>query len=82
MRFFDPNFFRQTTPPCLLIVRDLVGRVCNVVLIKCPLDLGKPKRGWNFGRRVQGPGEEQGELVYEQPGTEVDDSCHSKEGSK
>jgi hypothetical protein len=30
-----------------------------------------------LGGRGQGPGEEQGELVYKQPGTEVDDSCHS-----
>jgi hypothetical protein len=54
-----------------------MGRVRNVVLIKCILDLEKPKRGWNLGGRVHGPSEEQGELVYEQPGTEVDDSCHS-----
>jgi hypothetical protein len=25
---------------------------------------------------------EMGKLVYEQPGNEVDGSCHSKEGSK
>ncbi len=30
---------------------------------------------WKGGDR--GPDGEQGELVYEQPGTEVDDSCHS-----
>ncbi len=39
---------------------------------------GKTQRGlgfWEGGYR--GPGEEQGELVYKQPGTEVDDSCHS-----
>ncbi len=47
-----------------------MGRVRNVVLIKSILDLGKPKRGWNLGGRVHGPGEEQGELVYEQPDTE------------
>ncbi len=35
-------------------VRDLVGRVCNVVLIKCILDLGKPKRGWSLGREGTG----------------------------
>jgi hypothetical protein len=59
-------------------VRDLMGRVCNVGLIKCTLELGKPKGGvGNLGGRVQGPGEEQRELVYKQPGTEVDDSCHS-----
>ncbi len=61
----------------IILVRELVGRVRNVVLIKCILDLGKPKRGWDLGGRGQGPGEEQGELVYKQPGTEVDDSCHS-----
>ncbi len=31
--------------------------------------------------RVQGPDGEQGELD-KQPGTEVDESCHSEEGSK
>jgi hypothetical protein len=35
-------------------VRDLAGWVRNVVLIKCILDLGKPKRGWNFGREGTG----------------------------
>jgi hypothetical protein len=30
---------------------------------------------WKGGYR--GPVGEQGELVYKQPGTEVDDSCHS-----
>ncbi len=58
-------------------MRDLVGWVCNVGLNKCTLELEKPKGGWNLGGRVQGPGEKQGELVYKQPGTEVDDSCHS-----
>jgi hypothetical protein len=33
-----------------MLVRELMGRVRNVVLIKCTLDLGKPKRGWVFGR--------------------------------
>jgi hypothetical protein len=36
------------------VLPGLVGRVCNVVLIKCTLDLGKPKRGWNFGREGTG----------------------------
>ncbi len=31
-------------------VRELMGRVRNVVLIKCILDLGNPKGGWDFGR--------------------------------
>ncbi len=39
---------------------------------------GENPRGVGIlGGRVHGPGEEQGELVYKQPGTEVDDSCHS-----
>jgi hypothetical protein len=39
---------------------------------------GKNPRGVGILEgRVQGPDGEQGELVYEQPGTEVDDSCHS-----
>ncbi len=32
--------------------------------------------------RVYEPGEGMGKLVYEQPGNEMDRSCHSKEGSK
>ncbi len=58
-------------------MRDLMGRVCNGALIKCTLGPGKPKGVGILGGRVQGPGGEQGELVYKQPGTEVDDSCHS-----
>jgi hypothetical protein len=54
-----------------------MGRVRNVVLIKCTLDLGKPKRGWDFGREGTWARGEMGESVYKQPGTEVDDSCHS-----
>ncbi len=39
---------------------------------------GKTQGGVGIlGGRVQGPGEEQGELVYKQPGTEVDNSRHS-----
>jgi hypothetical protein len=33
-----------------------------------------------LGGRVYGPDEGTGKLVYEQPGNEVDGSCHSKEG--
>ncbi len=39
---------------------------------------GKTQGGVGIlGGRVQGPDEEQGELVYKQPGTEVDNSRHS-----
>jgi hypothetical protein len=31
-----------------------------------------------LGERVHGPGEGTGELVYEQPGNEVDGSCHKR----
>ncbi len=31
---------------------------------------------------VYEPGEGNGKLVYEQPGYELDGSCHTKEGSK
>ncbi len=36
---------------CLAInVCELMGRVHNVILIKCMLDPGKPQRGWDFER--------------------------------
>jgi hypothetical protein len=46
------------------------------------LDLGNPEgvRILEWGVYEQGEGN--GELVYEQPGNEVDGSYHSKEGSK
>jgi hypothetical protein len=59
-----------------------MGWVRNVVLINVYLDLKKPQGARNLGGRVYGPGEGMGKLVYEQPGYEVDGSCHSKEGSK
>ncbi len=31
-----------------------------------------------MGGRVHGPGEGTGELVYEQPGNEVEGSCHKR----
>ncbi len=46
------------------------------------LDLGNSGRSgfWNEG--YMNKGKEVGRSVYEQPGNEVDGSCHSKEGSK
>jgi hypothetical protein len=38
---------------------------------------GNPRRVGNLEGRVQGANGEQRELVYEQPGTEVDDSYHN-----
>ncbi len=63
-------------------VSELMGRVCNVVLINVYLDLEKPRGVGISGGRVYEPGEGIGKLVNEQPGNEVDGSCHSKEGSK
>jgi hypothetical protein len=66
----------------IIIVRELVGRVRNVVLMNVYLD---PENPGGLGFWVGGymsQGREMGKLVYEQPGNEVDRSCHSKEGSK
>ncbi len=63
-------------------VSELVGWVRKVVLINVYLDLENPGGVGILGGRVSEPGEEMGKLVYEQPGNEVDGSCHSKEGSK
>jgi hypothetical protein len=63
-------------------VSELVGWVRNVVLIKCIFGSGKPRGVGISGGRVYEPGEGMGKLVYEQPGNELDGSCHSKEGSK
>ncbi len=59
-----------------------MGWVRNVVLMNVYLDLENPggSEFWVGGYMSQG--REIGESVYEQPGNEVDGSCHSKEGSK
>ncbi len=63
-------------------VRELVGQVRNVVLMNVYLDLGNPGESGFWVRGYMSQGREMGKLVYEQPGNEVDGSCHSKEGSK
>jgi hypothetical protein len=60
----------------MIIVRELMGRVRNVVLIKCIFESGKPKGAGILGGRAHGSNGGTGELVYEQPGDEVDGSCH------
>ncbi len=64
------------------IVLDLVSQICDVVLMNVYLDLGNPGGSgfWNEG--YMNKGREMGRSVYEQPGNEVNGSCHSKEGSK
>ncbi len=49
---------------------------------ECIVGSGKPWGVGISGRGLYEPGEGMGKLVYEQPGNEVDGSCHSKEGSK
>ncbi len=49
---------------------------------ECIFGSGKPQGVGILGERVYEPGEGMRKLVYEQPGNEVDGSCHSKEGSK
>ncbi len=52
-------------------------RVCDVALNRCMLSSGNPRRVGNLVGRVEGSNGGQRESVYEQPGTEVDDSCHN-----
>ncbi len=56
--------------------------VRDVVLMNVYLDLRNSGGSgfWNGG--YINKGREMGRSVYEQPGNEVDGSCHSKEGSK
>ncbi len=63
-------------------VRELVGRVRNVVLMNVYLDLENPGGSGYWVGEYMSQVREMGKLVYKQPGNEVDGSCHSKEGSK
>jgi hypothetical protein len=49
---------------------------------ECIFGSGKPRGVGISGKGPHGVGEGNGESVYEQPGNEVDGSCHSKEDSK
>jgi hypothetical protein len=66
----------------LIIVLDLVTQVRDVVFVKCIFSSVKPQGVGISEWGVYGWSGEMGRSVYEQPGTEVDGSCHSKEGSK
>ncbi len=63
-------------------MRKLVGLVRNVVLMNVYLDLENPGGSGFWVGGYKSKVREMGKLVYEQPGNEVDGSCHSKEGSK
>ncbi len=64
----------------VLIVLDLVSQVRDVVLMNVYLDLGNSGRSGFWSRGYMSKGREMGRSVYQQPGTKVDRSCHSKEG--
>ncbi len=61
---------------------DLVSQVCDVVLMNVYLDLGNPGGSGFWDGGYMNKGSEMGRVIYEQPGNEVDRSCHRKEGSK
>ncbi len=63
-------------------VRELMGQVRNVVLMNVYLGLENPGGSGFWVGGYMSQVREMGRLVYEQPGSEVDRSCHSKEGSK
>jgi hypothetical protein len=78
------NMLRWPLPlrQVIIIVRELVGRVRNVVLMNEYLDLENPGGSGFWVEGYMSQVREMGKLVYEQPGNEVGGSCHSKEGSK
>jgi hypothetical protein len=49
---------------------------------ECIFGSGKLRGSGFWNRGYMSKGREMGRSVYEQPGNEVDGSCHSKEGSK
>jgi hypothetical protein len=56
----------------------ILGRGFVMRLIKCTLGSGKPMEGWEFGGEgYEGAMGDKKGAVYEQPGTEVDDSYHN-----
>jgi hypothetical protein len=59
-----------------------MGRVRNVVLMNAYLGLENPGGSGFLVGGYMSQVREMGKLVYEQPGNEVDGSCHSTEGSK
>ncbi len=70
----------SNTVSCLVL--DLVSQVRNFVLMNVYLDLGNSGGSGFRNGGYMNKGREMGRSVYEQPGNEVDGSCHSNEGSK
>jgi hypothetical protein len=79
-KLYSVNFFKLKNSKQVHIVHvlDLVSQIRDVVLVRCIFNSGNP-RGSGFWN---GEGMEMGRSVYEHPGTKVDGSYHSKEGSK
>ncbi len=65
-----------------VVVLDLVSQIRDVVLMNVYLGLGNPRGSGFRNEGYMNKGREMGRSVYQQPGDEVDGSCHSKEGSK
>jgi hypothetical protein len=63
-----------------ILVLDLVSQICDVVLMNVYVDLGHPGGSGFWDEGYMNKRREMGRSVYEQPGNEVDRSCHSKEG--
>ncbi len=58
-------------------VRELMGRVRNVVLMNVYLELENHGRSGFWVEGYMSQVREMGKLVYKQPGNEVDGSCHN-----
>jgi hypothetical protein len=66
----------------IVYVLVLVSQFRDVVLMNVYLDLGNPGGSGFWDEGYMSKGREMGRSVNEQPGNEVNGSCHSKEGSK
>jgi hypothetical protein len=62
----------------VLCVLDLVSQIRDVVLMNVYLDLGNPGGSGFWDGVYKNKGREMGRSVYEQPGNEVDGSCHPR----
>ncbi len=54
-----------------------MGRVRSAILLNVYLDLGNPGGSGFWAGGYMSQVREMGKLVYEQPGNEVDGSCHN-----
>jgi hypothetical protein len=59
-----------------------MGQVRDAFLMNVYLDVRNPRGSGFWKPGYMSKGREMESSVYEQPGNEVDGSCHNKEGSK